>query len=310
MTEVHHHPHAEAMGAPPGLDHCPFMPTYGAPAGAVRPGRGQPAVGPRRQASTSTSSSGLAVYGARPLPPRGRRRACAEQARTLRARLEPVRHRARAARSPSPSTASSAAAARCSSRNSGAEANECAIKLARKCGRPRAATSGRQRLRVVPRPHPRHAARHRPARRSTRPSSRCPRASATCAWNDLDALEAAIDPSVAAVLLEPVQGEGGVNPATAEYFAGRPARCATSGACCSWSTRSRPASAAPASGSASSTSASSPTSSPWPRRSATACPSGRAGPGATSPRPSSPATTPPPSAASPWPRRPPGPCSR
>ena len=40
------------------------------------------------------------------------------------------------------------------------------------------------------------------------------------AWNDLDALEAAIDPSVAAVLLEPVQGEGGVNPATAEYFEG------------------------------------------------------------------------------------------
>src|SRR5207302_4402402 len=40
------------------------------------------------------------------------------------------------------------------------------------------------------------------------------------AWDDLDALEAAIDPSVAAVLLEPVQGEGGVNPASAEYFRG------------------------------------------------------------------------------------------
>jgi len=39
-------------------------------------------------------------------------------------------------------------------------------------------------------------------------------------WNDVGALEAALDPSVAAVLLEPVQGEGGVNPATAEYFAG------------------------------------------------------------------------------------------
>ena len=38
------------------------------------------------------------------------------------------------------------------------------------------------------------------------------------AWDDLDALEAALDPSVAAVLLEPVQGEGGVNPATADYF--------------------------------------------------------------------------------------------
>jgi acetylornithine/succinyldiaminopimelate/putrescine aminotransferase len=40
------------------------------------------------------------------------------------------------------------------------------------------------------------------------------------AWQDLDALEAALDPSVAAVLLEPVQGEGGVNPASAAYFQG------------------------------------------------------------------------------------------
>ena len=38
------------------------------------------------------------------------------------------------------------------------------------------------------------------------------------AWDDIDALEAALDPSVAAVLLEPVQGEGGVNPASAEYL--------------------------------------------------------------------------------------------
>jgi acetylornithine/succinyldiaminopimelate/putrescine aminotransferase len=41
------------------------------------------------------------------------------------------------------------------------------------------------------------------------------------AWDDLDALDNAIDPDItAAVLLEPVQGEGGVNPATTEYFRG------------------------------------------------------------------------------------------
>jgi acetylornithine/succinyldiaminopimelate/putrescine aminotransferase len=39
-------------------------------------------------------------------------------------------------------------------------------------------------------------------------------------WNDLDELERAIDPSVSAILLEPLQGEGGVNPATAEFFQG------------------------------------------------------------------------------------------
>ena len=39
------------------------------------------------------------------------------------------------------------------------------------------------------------------------------------AWNDAAALEkAASGDDVAAVILEPVQGEGGVNPATAEYF--------------------------------------------------------------------------------------------
>ena len=37
-------------------------------------------------------------------------------------------------------------------------------------------------------------------------------------FNDLAALEAAIDPSVAAVLLEPVQGEGGVVPADPQYL--------------------------------------------------------------------------------------------
>jgi acetylornithine/succinyldiaminopimelate/putrescine aminotransferase len=38
------------------------------------------------------------------------------------------------------------------------------------------------------------------------------------AYNDIGALEAAIDTSVAAVLLEPVQGEGGVLPADDQYL--------------------------------------------------------------------------------------------
>jgi acetylornithine/succinyldiaminopimelate/putrescine aminotransferase len=38
------------------------------------------------------------------------------------------------------------------------------------------------------------------------------------AFNDIGALEAAIDPTVAAVLLEPVQGEGGVLPADDDYL--------------------------------------------------------------------------------------------
>ena len=39
-------------------------------------------------------------------------------------------------------------------------------------------------------------------------------------FNDLAAVEAAITPKSVAVLLEPVQGEGGINPATAEFLKG------------------------------------------------------------------------------------------
>ena len=141
--------------------------------------------------------------------------------------------------------------------NSGAEANECAIKLARKCG-------GRGRHVVVSAYgsfHGRtlatlHATGQPPKHEPFQP---LPEGFRHVAWDDLDALEAAIDPSVAAVLLEPVQGEGGREPGDAEYFQAVRRLCDERGSC-SWSTRSRPASAAPAAGSASSTSASSPTS--------------------------------------------------
>ncbi|HEY5913385.1 MAG TPA: acetylornithine transaminase [Verrucomicrobiae bacterium] len=39
-------------------------------------------------------------------------------------------------------------------------------------------------------------------------------------YNDLEALEAAISPATAAVLVEGIQGEGGVTPATADYLLG------------------------------------------------------------------------------------------
>jgi acetylornithine/succinyldiaminopimelate/putrescine aminotransferase len=45
------------------------------------------------------------------------------------------------------------------------------------------------------------------------------------AWNDLAALEAAISDDVAAVLLEPIQGEGGVRSADVAYLQGVEALC-------------------------------------------------------------------------------------
>ncbi len=102
--------------------------------------------------------------------------------------------------------------------NSGAEANECALKLARKWG-------GRGRHVVVSALGSFHGRTLATLHATGQPQKHeafqpLPEGFRHVAWNDLVALEAAIDPTVAAVLLEPVQGEGGVNPATPEYFAG------------------------------------------------------------------------------------------
>jgi acetylornithine/succinyldiaminopimelate/putrescine aminotransferase len=102
--------------------------------------------------------------------------------------------------------------------NSGAEANEAALKLARKWG-------GHGRYQVVSAYGSFHgrtlATLHATGQpQKHEPFQPLPEGFRHVAWDDLDALASAIDPSVAAVLLEPVQGEGGVNPATTEYFAG------------------------------------------------------------------------------------------
>lgn len=100
--------------------------------------------------------------------------------------------------------------------NSGAEANECAIKLARKWG-------GRGRHVVVSAYGSFHgrtlttlAATGQPAKHE--PFQPLPEGFRHVAWKDVEALEAAIDPATVAVLLESVQGEGGVSPAGEDYF--------------------------------------------------------------------------------------------
>lgn len=100
--------------------------------------------------------------------------------------------------------------------NSGAEANECAIKVARKWG-------GRGRYGIVSAYGSFHGrtlatlhATGQPAKHE--PFQPLPEGFRHVAWDDPAALEAAIDPSVVGVLLEPLQGEGGVNPASPDYF--------------------------------------------------------------------------------------------
>src|SRR3954470_15367591 len=100
--------------------------------------------------------------------------------------------------------------------NSRAEANECAIKLARKFGgRGRhvvGSGSGWSHGRSLATLH----ATGQPQKHE--PFQPLPEGFRHVAWDDVDALEAALDPSVTAVLLEPVQGEGGVNPASKDYL--------------------------------------------------------------------------------------------
>ena len=107
--------------------------------------------------------------------------------------------------------------------NSGAEANEAGIKLARKWG-------GHGKFVVVSAYGSFHGRTLATLHATGQPQKHevfqpLPEGFRHVAWNDLDALEASIDPSVTGILLEPVQGEGGVNPATAEYFQGVRALC-------------------------------------------------------------------------------------
>jgi predicted acetylornithine/succinylornithine family transaminase len=111
--------------------------------------------------------------------------------------------------------------------NSGAEANEAAFKVARKFG-------GRGRHVVVSAFGSFHgrtlaalAATGQPTKHE--PFQPMPEGFRHVPYGDLEALAAAIDPTVAAVLIEPVQGEGGVIPAPPGYLEGIRALCAERG---------------------------------------------------------------------------------
>jgi acetylornithine/N-succinyldiaminopimelate aminotransferase len=101
--------------------------------------------------------------------------------------------------------------------NSGAEANECAIKLARRFGGP-----GRHAVVTAygsfhGRTLATLAATGQPSKHE--PFAPMPEGFRHVAWDDLDALEGALSPAVAAVLLEPIQGEGGVRPLSPGFLA-------------------------------------------------------------------------------------------
>jgi len=130
--------------------------------------------------------------------------------------------------------------------NSGAEANEGAIKLARKWGREHRngafeiitaenAFHGRTLTTITATGNPKYMD----------PFGPLPPGFAYVPFNDIDVLRAAITPQTCAILLEPVQGEDGVNVPIPNTFRPSANSATTRTSCSSW-TKSRPAWAAPA----------------------------------------------------------------
>ena len=207
--------HAVAMGAPVGLDHCPFMPTYGVPSVQFVSGAGVRLID-RDGKSYLDFLSGIAVTGLGHAHPEIAD-AIAEQARTL-VHVSNLFGTVPGAEVAITLDRLLGGGGQIFFTNSGAEAVECAIKLARRFG-------GHGRHNIISAYGSFHgrtlgalAATGQPAKwEGFQP---LPEGFRHVAWNDLGAIEAAIDPSVIAIMLEPIQGEGGVNPASAAYFEG------------------------------------------------------------------------------------------
>ncbi|AUC08260.1 acetylornithine/succinylornithine family transaminase [Acinetobacter lwoffii] len=116
--------------------------------------------------------------------------------------------------------------------NSGAEANEAALKLARKVGtlsgNPEkneiisfeSSFHGRTLFTVTAGGQPKYSKDFAPL----------PKGIQHIAFNDLDAAKAAIGPNTCAVIVEPIQGEGGVIPADVEFLKGLRQLCDAQGA--------------------------------------------------------------------------------
>jgi len=212
--------HPPTPSAPTGLDHCPFWPTYGPPIVQFVRGRGT-----ELWDSAGTRYldflSGLAVVSLGHAHPEVAA-ALADQAGTLLhvSNLFATVPGAEVAVTLDRLAGGGGQVFFC---NSGAEANEAAIKLARKWG-------GYGRHVVVSAYGSFHGRTLATLHATGQPAKHeafqpMPEGFRHAAWNDLEALEAAIDPTVAAILLEPVQGEGGVNPADVEFFRGARRLC-------------------------------------------------------------------------------------
>jgi acetylornithine/N-succinyldiaminopimelate aminotransferase len=212
-----------------GFAECPFMPVFGPPALSIERGRGTE-VWDTAGTRYLDFLAGIAVCSLGHANPAVADAICAQATKLLHVSNFFTNPQATAAAIKLNALLLEATgqAGQVFFTNSGAEANECAIKLARKFG-------GRGRHTVVTALGSFHgrtlatlAATGQPAKHE--PFAPMPEGFRHVAWGDLDALRSSIDGTVAAVLIEPIQGEGGVLPAPPGYLQGIRALCDEVGA--------------------------------------------------------------------------------
>jgi predicted acetylornithine/succinylornithine family transaminase len=204
--------HRHSMGAPDTLERCPIMPNYGAPSVMFVRGSGTE-LWDRDGKRYLDFLCGLAVTSlghAHPVVAD----AIAEQARTLShvSNLFGTEPQVELATTIDRLLGGGGQVFFC---NSGAEANEAALKLARK-------HHGRGRHVVISAYRSFHGRTMATLHATGQPEKHepfqpLPEGFRHVELNNAEALRSVLDPTVGAVLLEPLQGEGGVNPADASY---------------------------------------------------------------------------------------------
>jgi acetylornithine/N-succinyldiaminopimelate aminotransferase len=212
-----------------GLDHCPFMPVFGAPAISIERGSGTE-VWDTDGKRYLDFLSGIAVTSLGHANPAVAAAISAQASELLHVSNYFANPQAIAAAVAVDELLADAMGShgRVFFANSGAESIECAIKLARKHG-------GRGRHTVVSAFGSFHgrtlaalAATGQPTKHE--PFQPMPEGFRHVAWGDVDAITAAVDGTVAAVLIEPILGEGGVHPAPPGYLAAIRRLCDETGA--------------------------------------------------------------------------------
>lgn len=211
--------HRQAVNAEADMARCPLMPTYGPPIVQFVRGEG-PYLWDDKGVNYLDFLSGIAVTSLGHSHP-AVSAAVAEQSKRLLhvSNLFATEHNAGVATTLDRLIGDGdPAGGQVFFANSGAEANEAAIKLARRYG-------GRGRHTVVSAFQSFHGRTLATLAATGQPPKwevfqPLPEGFRHVAWDDLAELDKALDETVAAVLLEPVQGEGGVNPASTSYLQG------------------------------------------------------------------------------------------